>query len=330
MSESQRRWGVLLVNLGTPEAPTPQAVRRYLGEFLWDPRVVEIPRPLWWLILNLFILQVRPRKSAKAYGAIWTEQGSPLMKLSLDLAAAVRAALNAHPGAPIPVEPAMRYGHPSLGEGLDKLQAQGAQRFLILPLYPQYAASSSGSVFDAVAAVLARRRHVPEMAFVSDYHDHPAYIEAVAAGIENHWREHGRGKYLLLSYHGLPDRSRKQGDPYYDQCCAGARLIAERLGLPENAWKLVFQSRFGAERWLQPYCSEVLKELPGQGVREVDVVCPGFAVDCLETLEEIAIANREVFLHAGGSGYRYIPALNDSPAHVRALVELIGTRVGLH
>lgn len=322
-SDEGRPWAVLLVNLGTPEAPTPAAVRRYLREFLWDPRVVEIPRPIWWPILHGVILRLRPRKSARAYKAIWTEEGSPLLVFSRGLAEALKAELRGRFGREVPVEIAMRYGRPDIAGRLAELQARGIERFLILPLYPQYSASSTGAVFDAVAAALTRTRHVPEIRFLSDYHDHPAYITAVANSIKNFWRKNGRGDVLLMSFHGLPERSRKLGDPYYEQCQVSARLIAERLQLEEGAHQVVFQSRFGPARWLQPYCIDVLRQLPQRGIRRVDVVCPGFAVDCLETLEEIGMANREVFLQAGGTDYRLIPALNASPGHARALAEII-------
>jgi ferrochelatase len=318
-----RRTAVLLVNLGTPEAPTPQAVRRYLAEFLMDPRVVEIPRLLWWPILHGLILQTRPRQSARAYQAIWTEQGSPLMVFSRSLAAAVRRELDARLGHAAVVELAMRYGQPSIAGRLEALRAQGVERVIVLPLYPQYSAASTGTVFDAVAAVFKRWRAVPELRFVRDYHDHPGYAAAVASSIERCWEAEGRGGLLLFSFHGLPERSRELGDPYYEQCQASARLIAERLGLEAGAWQVVFQSRFGPAQWLQPYCVDTLKQLPTRGARSVDVVCPGFAVDCLETLEEIAIANRAVFLAAGGERYHMIPALNDSPEHARLLADVI-------
>ena len=323
-----RRWAVLLVNLGTPEAPTPAAVRRYLAEFLWDPRVVEIPRPLWWLILHGLILRLRPRKSAKAYRSIWTDAGSPLLALTRALGSAVEAELKTRSGNPPVVDFAMRYGRPGIAERLEDLGSQGIDRFLVFPLYPQYSSPSTGSVFDAVGAALSRWRKVPEVHFVSDYYDHPAYIAAIAESVEDHWRDHGRGRFLLMSFHGLPERSRAQGDPYFDQCQSSARLVAERLGLDEGAWQLVFQSRFGPARWLQPYCVEVLKQLPQDGVKEVDVVCPGFGVDCLETLEEIGITNREIFMQAGGREYRLIACLNDSPAHARALADVITAGIG--
>jgi len=313
---------LLLVNLGTPEAPTKAAVKRYLGEFLWDRRVVEIPRPIWWLILHGIVLQTRPRKSAKAYQSVWTERGSPLMVYTEDLAEAVRAEL-AGRGLAVVVDIAMRYGKPSIPEQLAKHQAAGVERFIVLPLYPQYAAATTASIFDKVAETFRRWRHIPQLEFVSDYHRHPGYIQAVAASIEQFWQANGKSERLLFSLHGLPDVSRQQGDPYYEQCVASTHAIAELLGLEESAWDLVFQSRFGAQEWLRPYCVDMLKELPGQDVKSVDVVCPGFAVDCLETLEEIAIANKEIFIEAGGEQYRYIPALNASAEHARALVDLV-------
>jgi ferrochelatase len=319
---------VLLVNVGTPEAPTPAAVRRYLAEFLWDRRVVEIPRPLWWLILHGVILRLRPRRSARAYRSIWTEAGSPLLVFSRGLAEAVRTELSARSGHDALVELAMRYGKPGIAERLEALRNRGAERILILPLYPQYSSSTTGSVFDAVAAVLTRWRRVPEIHFVSDYCADSSYIVAIAERIERFWRDHGRSRFLLMSFHGLPERSRDLGDPYYEQCQASARLIAQHLAISEGAWQVVFQSRFGPARWLRPYCIEVLRELPRRGIRDVDVVCPGFAVDCLETLEEIGIANQAAFIEAGGSRCRLIPALNDSVEHARALVDVILARSG--
>lgn len=322
-AEKSRRWGVLLVNLGTPEAPTPPAVRRYLREFLWDPRVVEIPRPLWWVILHGVILWTRPSKSARAYRAIWTDKGSPLLVLSMNLARTVRSEVAARTGRETIVEVAMRYGKPTIREKLEELKSAGADKLLILPLYPQYSSPSTGTVFDAVASVLKGWRYIPEIGFVNEYHDHPGYIRAVAKRIDDFWRDSGRAEFLLFSFHGLPERSRVLGDPYHDQCHATAQLIADELNLPKEAWQLVFQSRFGPGRWLHPYCIDVLNVLPQQGIRDVDVVCPGFAVDCLETLEEIGMANKEVFKTAGGARYRLIPALNDSPEHARFLADLI-------
>ena len=314
---------LLLVNLGTPSAPTPAAVKRYLAEFLSDPRVVQIPRPIWWLILHGIILQTRPRKSAKAYQSIWTERGSPLAALTEDLTGAVREALAGRGQGGIVVDYAMRYGQPSIPAQLAKHRAAGVERFIVLPLYPQYAAATTASIFDKVAETVDGWKHIPSLKFVSDYHLDTGYINAVAASIEQYWQAHGRAELLLFSLHGLPAVSRQQGDPYYDQCVASTQAIAARLGLEDQAWKLVFQSRFGAQEWLKPYCVDTLKELPGQGVKSVDVACPGFAVDCLETLEEIAIANKEIFIEAGGEQYRYIPALNASVEHARALADLV-------
>ncbi len=314
---------VLLVNLGTPEHPTPASVRRYLGEFLSDPRVVEIPKPIWWLILHGVVLRVRPAKSAKAYQSIWTERGSPLMVFTKDLAAALRQELQERGVDAVAVEIAMRYGKPSIPDQLARLKESGVRKFIILPLYPQYAAATTASIFDQVSEFFKRQRHVPALRFISDYHLDGGYIAAIAASIGQFWQANGKSELLLFSFHGLPERCRKLRDPYYDQCVATALAITARLGVPDNAWKLVFQSRFGKAEWIKPYCVEVLRELPRLGVKSVDVVCPGFAVDCLETLEEIAIANKEAFIEAGGGSYRYIPALNASKDHARVLADLV-------
>ncbi|HEB77629.1 MAG TPA: ferrochelatase [Methylothermaceae bacterium] len=310
--------GILLVNLGTPEAPAVGAVRRYLIEFLSDPRVVPLPRLLWLPLLHGVIAPVRAPRLARSYRAIWMAEGSPLAVYSQRLARSLGQLLD------MPVTVAMRYGSPGLAEGIETLLWQRVERIQLLPLYPQYSRTTTASVFDQVCQFLARRPYQPSFCFRSDYHDEPAYIRAVAASIHDFWQTQGRPQKLLMSFHGLPEKSRRQGDPYYDQCRTSARLIAQALGLADNAWQLVFQSRFGFARWLEPHCLDVLKQLPGQGIREVDVVCPGFAVDCLETLEEIARTNREVFLEAGGRQYRYIPALNDSARHVEMLAALIG------
>lgn len=325
---TQDRWGILLVNLGTPDAPTPAAVKRYLGEFLSDSRVVEIPKPVWWMILNLFILPFRSHKSAHAYASIWTEAGSPLMVLSQNLTKAVAERLAGRYGDRVHVDLAMCYGSRSIPAQMAHLRTLGVSRFLILPLYPQYSSASTGAVFDAMAKTLLRWRHVPEIHYIDHYHAHPAYIQAVSQQIKTFWNEQGRGPFLLMSFHGLPEVSRSQGDPYYDQCMTTARLLAEALELGEHEWQVCFQSRFGPARWLQPYCIDVLKAMPERGIREVDLVCPGFAVDCLETLEEIAIANKEEFMAAGGTQYRYIPALNDASAHVDLMEQLVLPHLG--
>lgn len=320
--------GVLLINLGTPEAPTPAALRRYLGEFLWDPRVVETPRALWWLILNGVILRVRPRRSAQAYRRIWTPEGSPLLVLSRRLSAAVEAAL-AEAGQPMPVALGMRYGQPSIAQGLTRLKDAGATEIVVLPLYPQYSASTAASSFDAVARVLRDWREIPSLHFVRDYHDDDAYLDAVADKIRGHWQAHGRGEKLLLSYHGLPKRFAQRGDPYPEQCRISSERIARRLGLEPDRWLMTFQSRFGPQAWLTPYTDKTLETLAREGVRSVDLACPGFAVDCLETLEENAMVNRDLFLAAGGREFRYLPCLNDDAAHAAALTRLALRAAGL-
>jgi ferrochelatase len=315
--------GVLITNLGTPDAPTPEALRRYLGEFLWDPRVVETPRPLWWLILHGVILRIRPRRAARAYASVWTDAGSPLLAISKRQAAALQFTLTGQLPGPVKVALGMRYGNPSIASALEELRAAGARRLLVLPLYPQYSATTGASTFDAVAAVLKQWRWLPELRFVTHYHDHPAYIDAVAESIRAHRVAHPGNAKLLFSFHGLPKRYLLAGDPYHCECHATARLVAERLNLPADAWQLAFQSRFGREEWLKPYTDHTLKAWGKAGVERVQVVCPGFSADCLETLEEIAEQNREFFLHAGGKQFEYIPALNDSPAHIAALVQMI-------
>ena len=322
MTKAHPKTCLLLVNLGTPEAPTPAAVKRYLAEFLSDPRVVQIPRSVWWPILHGVVLQTRPHKSAKAYQSIWTEWGSPLMALTVGLADAVREELDRRGQGGVAVDIAMRYGQPSIPAQLAKHRAAGVERFIILPLYPQYAAATTASIFDKVAETFDGWKHIPSFTFISDYHRDQGYINAIAASIENFWQANGKSEKLLFSLHGLPEVSRKQGDPYYEQCVVSTQAIAAKLGLAESDWMLVFQSRFGAQQWLKPYCVEVLAGLPKQGTLSVDVVCPGFAVDCLETLEEIAITNKKIFIEAGGEQYRYIPALNAGAENARVLVDL--------
>lgn len=313
------RTGILLVNLGTPDAPTPGALRKYLGQFLWDPRVVEIPRPLWWLILHGIILRTRPAKSAKNYRAIWTEQGSPLLVHSLQQRDKLRDFL----GPDVLVEAGMRYGNPSIHSALDALCEQGARRILVLPLYPQYCGATTASTFDALAADFRTRRWLPELRFITHYHDFDPYIDACCQAIREHWQSHGRAEKLVLSYHGVPKFYLDKGDPYFCECQKTSRLIAENLGLDENQVITTFQSRFGKAEWLQPYTDKTLQGLPSQGVKSVQVFCPGFAADCLETLEEIAVENRGYFLAAGGERFDYIPALNGNDAHIDALRQLI-------
>lgn len=311
--------GVLFCNLGTPDAPTPAAVRRYLREFLWDRRVVQIPRPLWWLILNGVVLTTRPRKVAHAYAQVWMDGGSPLRVISgrqvLELAHAFE---RSHPGR-VRVELAMRYGAPSIADGLRRLTDAGVERVLVLPAYPQFSSSTTASVFDAVSAHYERAFEMPGLRFIRDYHDDDAYIESLAASIRDHWEIHGRSERLLMSFHGVPKRFSRSGDPYERQCRETARRLASALDLGQDEWLLTFQSRFGREPWLEPYTDMTLTRLGGEGVRKVDVVCPGFAADCLETLEEIAMQNRDTFVEAGGESLRYIPALNDRADHVAML-----------
>jgi len=317
------RVGVLLTNLGTPEAPTRKALRPYLKQFLSDPRVVEVPRLLWWLILNGIILNVRPSRSAKAYASVWTEAGSPLLVHTRDQAAQVRVALEEQFGDEVVVDFAMRYGSPAIDDVLQRMLEAGVRQLLVLPLYPQYSGPTTGSTFDAIAADFTRRRWLPDTRFVSHYCDNPGYIAALAASILAYRKEYGDTERLLFSYHGEPRRYLDEGDPYHCQCLKTTRLVAEILGLEEGRYLTTFQSRFGREEWLQPYTDETLKALPGEGVKSVQVICPGFSADCLETLEEIGVENRDHFLGAGGEQYGYIPCLNSDPAHIEALTRLI-------
>lgn len=315
--------GVLLVNLGTPDAPTAAAVRRYLKQFLSDPRVVELPRLLWWLILNGFILRFRPARSARAYKEIWTEQGSPLLLLSQDIANGIQEQLANRLAGDVHVRLGMSYGQPSMASALDELHAQNARRIIVLPLYPQYSGTTTGSVFDDATGNLSRRRWVPELRFINHYHDSPGYIAALAASIRENRAQHGRGDRLLFSFHGVPRETLDQGDPYHCMCQKTARLVAGALELDAADWLISFQSRVGRAEWLRPYTDETIKELGKQGLRRLDVVCPGFAADCLETLEEIAMQNAELFSESGGGELHYIPCLNAREDHVAFLARLI-------
>jgi protoporphyrin/coproporphyrin ferrochelatase len=321
---SKERLGILLVNLGSPDAPTEKAVRKYLAEFLWDPRVVETPRPLWWLILNGFILRTRPRHSAAMYKKIWTDEGSPLISISRLQAQKVEQKLQSKIRGNVLVDVAMRYGNPTIANGLRGLRSAGAKRFLILPMYPQYSATTTASVFDAVTCELQNWRWLPDMRFINSYHDQPAYIDALAKTIINHWSNRDRKPDILVfSFHGIPKSYVENGDPYFCHCQKTARLVAEKLLLKDTKWKVTFQSRVGREEWLQPYTDTTMKQLAYQGVKTLDVVCPGFSADCLETLEEINMENREIFLNRGGVTFDYIPCLNASDFHINALSELI-------
>jgi protoporphyrin/coproporphyrin ferrochelatase len=313
--------GVLLVNLGTPAAPSAGAIRAFLREFLHDRRVVELSRWLWCPVLYLFILPFRPRRLVHAYRAIWTAEGSPLLAISRRQAAALERALGAG-GAPVKVEAAMRYGEPSVARGLRALRAAGAARVLVLPLYPQYSATTTASVFDAVADALRRERALPALRFVMDYHDDAGYIAALADSVRRHWATHGRGDRLLLSFHGIPQQYARAGDPYHGHCHITARLLARALDLKPDDWTLGFQSRVGRAPWLQPYTDHQIEDLAEAGIKTLDVIAPGFAADCLETLEEIQLRYAELFRAKGGGELRYIPALNDDEAHIRALAGL--------
>lgn len=312
---------VLLCNLGTPDAADAPALRRYLAEFLADPRVVEIPRWLWWPILHGVVLRTRPAKSAAKYARIWTSDGSPLAVWTGKQARLLEGYLGQR-GHRVAVRPAMRYGEPSIATVLSELKAGGASRILVLPLYPQYCAATTASVVDAVAAWSQRTRRLPELRFVNGYHDDAGYIDALARRVSDHWMKHGRGERLVMSFHGMPARTRELGDPYHDACHATARLLAERLSLTPGRWSVAFQSRFGRAKWLEPATEPTLRALAADGVGRVDVICPGFAADCLETLEEIALEGRAAFLAAGGKEFHYIDCLNDRHEWLAALASI--------
>jgi ferrochelatase len=319
--ETPARTGVLLVNLGTPDAPTPSALRRYLREFLSDPRVVEIPRVVWWPILHGIILNTRPAKSAAKYATVWTDEGSPLAVWTARQTLLLQGYLGERGLKPpqLLVRHAMRYGNPSVASVLDEMKAANATRILVLPLYPQYAAATTASVNDAVMAWATRQRRQPELRFVQRYHDDAGYIRALVKRVRTHWQINGRGDKLVFSFHGVPERSLLLGDPYHCECHKTARLLADGLGLTKDDWLVTFQSRFGKAKWLEPYTEPTLVALAREGVTRVDVFCPGFTSDCLETLEEITQEARAAFLGAGGRAFEYIPALNDQHEWIAAL-----------
>jgi ferrochelatase len=321
--QQQPKIGVLITNLGTPTAPTAKALRKYLGQFLADPRVVEVPRLLWRCILHGVILRLRPRRSAAAYKTVWTEQGSPLMVHTQQQCDGLAKSLHAIYGEHVVVKFAMRYGQPSVSSAIEAMQQAGVRKLVVLPLYPQYSAATTASTFDALAEDFMQRRWLPALRFISHYHDYPAYIEALANSIEAHWSEHGRVDKLLFSYHGIPLRYLKNGDPYHCECHKTSRLLAERLGLSTTEYMTTFQSRFGREEWLKPYTDHTLQAFPAEGVKSVQIVCPGFSADCLETIEEIGEENRDYFMQAGGERYEYIAALNASEEHIAALTSLV-------
>jgi len=311
--------GVLLVNLGTPDAPTPSAVRRYLREFLSDPRVVELPRWLWLPILYLLVLPFRPAKTARKYATIWKPDGSPLRIYHERQAQLLRGYLGERLKAPVPAFAAMRYGKPTIAEGLKELVARGCDLVLVMPMYPQYASSATGSVEDALAKALGRMRPAPEIRIVRDFHAHRAYAKAIAKNVNDYWFKHGRPDRLVLSFHGVPKASIDAGDPYQAQCLESGRLVAAELGWMDKRTVVTFQSRFCKAEWIRPYTADTLRALGSEGVKRVDVACPGFAADCLETLEEIALEGKAAFVEAGGKDFHYIPTTNDTPPWMTAI-----------
>ncbi len=321
---ADKKIGVLLANLGSPAEPTVPAVRKFLKDFLGDKRVVNIPRFVWLPILHGFILPFRPKKSLQAYLRIWdTEKGSPLTFLTHQLTAKLAAKLEAKN---VFVDCAMSYGEPSIPNQLRRFKEQGVTEIIVLPLYPQYSSTTTASVYDSLVKEFNTLWHLPNFRFISDYHQNERYISALAESIESAWREKPKNELLIMSFHGLPEMLTKKGDPYFYQCQKTAELLAAKLDLKPNEWRLVFQSRFGKAEWLKPYCVEVLEALPKEGIKTVDLVCPGFAVDCLETLEEIAMENKHIFQEAGGGDYRYISALNDSDANVDVMLDILNLK----
>jgi ferrochelatase len=319
--------GVLLTNLGTPDSCDTSGVRRYLREFLWDPRVVEVPRPVWWMVLNFFILTTRPSRSAKAYQKVWTEEGSPLLTISQRQAERLQSDLDQTYPDQFEVVMAMRYGNPSIADGLEKLRKAGVRKVLVFPLYPQYSATTTASTFDAVTSELQNWRWIPELRFINHYHDFNGYISSLEQSVRDYWQEHGKADKLIMSFHGIPKDYLLKGDPYFCECQKTARLLADKLELPEGQWQITFQSRLGAKEWLKPYTDKTLESLGKEGLKSVQVICPGFSADCLETLEEIAMENRDTFLEAGGESYQYIPCLNTKDQHIDMMHKLVEQHV---
>lgn len=318
---TNKKTAIILANLGTPDAPTPTAVRAYLREFLSDTRVIEIPKLIWQVILNCFVLTTRPKRVAEAYDSVWTADGSPLLAILKQQAQDLQARLS-HQGIHTPVYAATTYGNPSIKSVMTQLMAEGVESFVVLPLFPQYSATSTAAAFDKIFKLMLDTRNVPQLQLIKDYHDHPLYIEALAQSVERYWQVHGRADKLLMSFHGIPKPYADKGDPYPEQCRTTAVLLADRLGLASDAWAISFQSRFGAQEWLKPYTDELLAEWGQAGV-SVQVMSPAFSADCLETLEELAVENRDHFLQAGGKSYDYIPALNTDPLHIDMMADLV-------
>ncbi|MGH8145120.1 MAG: ferrochelatase [Rhodanobacteraceae bacterium] len=313
---------VVLINLGTPAAPTADAVRDYLAEFLSDPRIIELPRWVWWPMLHGYVLRTRPRRSAEAYAKVWRDDGSPLLVFSEKLADAVQREIRRLTSGKVEVALAMTYGEPSAGSVIESLMAKGVRRLLVLPLFPQYSATSTGAGLDAVLRTMQRLRWTPALRTIDDYHADAGYLAALVGSVQTYWAERGRGDKLLLSFHGIPEKYADAGDPYPDQCRETARRLGDALGLDEDELLVTFQSRLGRQPWLRPYTDEMIEQLARQDVESLDVLCPGFAVDCLETLEEVAMRYRAAFLTNGGKQFRYIPALNASRAHATALADI--------
>ncbi|GHC16220.1 ferrochelatase 1 [Kushneria pakistanensis] len=320
---AQAPFGVLLANLGTPDEPTPAAVRRYLGEFLWDRRVIDVSRPVWWFILNAFVLRTRPKRVAEAYASVWEAEGSPLLAIGRRQQRALKAHLDAQYGCDIPVELGMTYGKPTMESAGLAFRRAGVNRILVLPLYPQFSRTTTAAVFDRLADALKPCPDIPELHFIRDYHDDSAYIAALAESVREHWATRGRQNHLLISWHGIPKRYADEGDPYPKHCKATSEALARALELEPDQWTMTFQSRFGREEWLQPYTDETLKNWDVKATPGIDVICPGFAADCLETLEEIQEENRGYFMEAGGEDYSYVPALNDRESHIEMLAGLV-------
>ncbi len=320
---SQQKTGVLLVNLGTPDAPTKPALRRYLKQFLSDPRVVEAPRLLWSLVLNGVILNTRPKKSAAAYETVWTDEGSPLLQISRQQEQKLRELLQEKFGGEVLVELGMCYGSPSIPSALDSLRRQGASQIVVLPMFPQYSGSTNGAVFDAVTNELQKWRWVPGISYVSTWHDNPSYIQVLANSISESLESNGKPEKLIFSFHGTPKSYLEKGDPYFYYCQKTALAVVDMLGLKEEDYQVCFQSRFGPEEWLQPYTDETLESLAKRGVKNVSVICPGFVADCLETIEEIGEENKEIFLGNGGEGYSYIPCVNDTDLFIQSMFETL-------
>lgn len=319
---NQLKVGILLANLGTPDAPTAKALRPYLRQFLSDRRIVEIPRIIWWFILNCIILVIRPKKSAEKYASVWTKEGSPLLVHAQKQATLLRGFLGQRIKSPFAVELGMSYGNPSMQSAIDKLKAQHCDRILVFPLYPQYAASSTASALDAVWRILLKTRNMPAIRTIKHYHDHPAYIAALAQSVRDHWRINGKPSKLVMSFHGVPKAHLMNGDPYHCECHKTGRLLAEALALSKDEYLVAFQSRFGKQEWLKPYLANTLETLGKEKTARIDVICPGFSSDCLETLEEIAMEGKHIFQSHGGGDYHYIPALNESEPWIHAMTAI--------